>query len=419
MNSTKLIINSMNDITAVLSPLKNQIKSNRKSISRMIHFFSFIDDFRDKTKIKYKLENILCICLLISMRGEFTSFYNAAVFIKVKQQYFKKLKLIENNEIPSHDTLRRIFMYIDANNLRDIILKRINLLIEKTTNCVKNKKEYRLISGDGKTFNGSGRKDSKRNVNVFNILDASSAICMASIPLDDKESEITQFQRMLHYYQLQNTIVTADALHCHIETAKIIISKKGEYLFKVKDNNELLKKEIISRLERHKDKIIKVEYNQCDYEILFLWDSYLGCEYPNAKAFVKMNSHKRIKQKDYNPEDQFFITSSNNKDLILEAVDNRWEIEGDFHWFKDDFTREDECTFTDKNAIQVMATFNNITYAFYRLASAIFDDQVMAETRIRYKDCPEKMLYKLVPLLEKQNLSMLLKQNMRGLIKKQ
>ena len=45
---------------------------------------------------------------------------------------------------------------------------------------------------------------------------------------------------------------------------------------------------------------------------------------------------------------------------------------------------------------------------------AIFNDSCMAETRIRFKDCPEEMLALLVPLLEKQNLTMLLKQNMRG-----
>lgn len=44
----------------------------------------------------------------------------------------------------------------------------------------------------------------------------------------------------------------------------------------------------------------------------------------------------------------------------------------------------------DKNAIKVMPTFNNITYALYRIASAIFDDSCMAETRIRYEECPEK-----------------------------
>lgn len=68
----------------------------------------------------------------------------------------------------------------------------------------------------------------------------------------------------------------------------------------------------------------------------------------------------------------------------------------------------------DKNAIKVMATFNNITYALYRIASAIFDDFCMAETRIRYEERPEKMLEKLIPLLEKQNLTMMLKENMKA-----
>ena len=68
----------------------------------------------------------------------------------------------------------------------------------------------------------------------------------------------------------------------------------------------------------------------------------------------------------------------------------------------------------DKNAIKVMATFNNIAFSLYRIASAIFDDSCMAETRLRFEECSEKMLAKLVPLLEKQNLTMLIKQNMRG-----
>ena len=53
-------------------------------------------------------------------------------------------------------------------------------------------------------------------------------------------------------------------------------------------------------------------------------------------------------------------------------------------------------------------------YKIFQLASAIFHDQKMSATRIVFQDEPEKLLEKLVPLMEKQNLSMLLKQNMRG-----
>lgn len=131
-----------------------------------------------------------------------------------------------------------------------------------------------------------------------------------------------------------------------------------------------------------------------------------------------MNSHKRADQADYNPENQYFVTSATSVQLIMEGIDNRWAIESGLHWCKDDFLKEDECTFTDKNAIKVMATFNNIAYGLYRLVAAIFNNHDMAATRIQYEEDPEDLLAKLVPLMEKQNLTMLLKENMRGRKKK-
>lgn len=419
MNKTNILQNNIDSVVAILSPLKDKIKSNRKSINRLLHFFSFVSDFRERWKIKYKLENILCICLLLSMKGEFTSFYNASIYIKVKAKEFKKLGLIEDNNIPSHDTLRRIFMYIDANELRNTLINRIKDFVYKLAESDKSYKDKtRLLSADGKTFNGSGRKNKFHNINVFNILDASSSICISSTPLESKDSEIKEIQRLLPKYDLNNTIVTCDALHCQRKTAEIIVSKKGDYLFKVKDNQEALKQEIINEFKKNRFEVIKRKHNKCYYQIILLPHSFIGEDFPYQKAYIKMNSFKRNLKEDELAEDQYFITSTNNVELIIEAIDNRWEIEGGLHWFKDDFNKEDECTFTNKNAIQVMATFNNITYALYRIASAIFDNQIMAETRIRFKDHPEKMLYKLIPLLEKQNLSNLLKDNLKGYKKK-
>ena len=98
----------------------------------------------------------------------------------------------------------------------------------------------------------------------------------------------------------------------------------------------------------------------------------------------------------------------------MEAIDNRWHIESGLHWFKDTELHEDACTFMNKNSIEVMATLNNIVYAIYRLA-AIFYKGDMGATRMRYTEQPDKLLAKLVPLMEKQNLTNLLKENMRGI----
>ena len=415
MNNATLLQDNMKMISIVLSPLKNKIRSNKKFVDTLLHIFDGVTDFRKSGMIKYDLDKILCICLLLAMRGKFTSFYHAAMFIKVRADYFRQLGLIEGNCIPSHDTLRRIFIKIDANELRDCLVNRIKAFLRKIVDkapCCEEK--VRLLSGDGKTFKGSGRKNSKRNVNVFNILDPSSELCLSSIPLEDKDSEIPTFQHALKFFSLKNTMVTADALHCQRETMSIILGKSGHFTVAVKDNQPGLKEVITRTFDNNKDTINKVEFNDCDYYIFPIDYELTEVEFPGTRAFIKMISHKRKDQADYNPEPQYFISSSDNPQLIMETIDNRWHIESGYHWWKDDFLKEDECTFMDKNAIKVMATFNNITYALYRIASAIFDYSCMAETRIRYEECPEKMLEKLIPLLEKQNLTMLLKQNMKG-----
>ena len=178
-----------------------------------------------------------------------------------------------------------------------------------------------------------------------------------------------------------------------------------------KGNQQELRDDIARKISEIKKPEI-IEHNNCEYTILILKD-YIGADWPGAKAYVKMVSHKRKDQKDYNPEPQYFVSSVTNKELIIEAIDNRWSIEDELHLFKDDFLREDECTFTNKNAIKTMATMNNIVFALYRLAASV-NNETMARTRIRYKDDPMEIIELLLPLLDKKNVNRMIRENMRG-----
>lgn len=251
-------------------------------------------------------------------------------------------------------------------------------------------------------------------MNVFNIYSASNSICSNSIPLDDKQSEIPTFTEYLEKYDLRKTMVTADALHCQRRICSVIVKKKGHYVIKAKNNQEALVNEIAQSFEKHTKKIKKLSFNNCDYEMLLIKDIISDVDWPGCKSYIKMISHKREDQRDYNPLPQYFISSSTDIQLIAEAVDNRWNIEDGLHYFKDDFLREDECTFMGKNAVKVMATINNIVYAFYRIASAIIGDETMSETIIRYEDKPLELISLVVPLLKKVNLNKLIKMNMKG-----
>lgn len=418
MNKTEKLRDDLNCVVTFFQPLHPKLRCGRKTIDTFLHLLKSVPDFRDPLKITYKLENLLCLCFYLALKGEFTSFHHAALYIRVKQKELVKLKLIRKNETPSHDTLRRIFMYLDANALRDTFLNKIKELMNRLVELNQGEMDKKiLLSGDGKSFNGSGRKDKSRNINVFNIYNASNGLCLSSTPLTDKESEIKEFQRLLPKFKLDRCVVTADALHCQRKTSSIIIEKKGEYVFKAKDNQKELSLEIMNQFKKQKE-IEIFHYNQCDYSFIFLPQNYIGVDWPGVKAYVKMISYKRKKHDKAQPEPQYFIASFVNKELIMESIDNRWNIENGLHLFKDKFNKEDDCTFTDKTAIKTMATINNIVYALYRLASAVLNDASMAETKIRYKDNPIEMLSLILPLLDKKNITQLIQENMNGRKKK-
>ena len=146
------------------------------------------------------------------------------------------------------------------------------------------------------------------NSNVFNLYDASSSLCLTSIPLDDKESETPTFLSILKQFNIKNSMVTADALHCQRETARIINSRGGLYCFKVKNNQPSFKEHLIQKINLHADKVISTSYNNCDYKIYIIDYKIDDLDFPGAKAYIQMHSHICACHADYNPVPQYFVS---------------------------------------------------------------------------------------------------------------
>ncbi len=416
MNKSESLLDSLNSVALFFSDLEKPVSIGKREVSKLVHILSGLKDFRCPGKVVYRLGNLLAICLLLAMRGKLKSFYHVANYVRVREDEFVSLGLVERGKVPSHDTFRRVFGCLDANALRDAFIDRIGEFLERLTGrdpSARGKKQ--VMSGDGKTFNGSGRGDA-RNLNVLNIYNASKAVCLTSIPLTDKESEIPAFQMALARYNLHGYVVTADALHCQRKTCEVILKRRGSYVFTVKGNQQALLDEVSGRFSQTArfGRRAALKHNKCEYEFIILPKGYIGCDWPGQKTYVRMVSHKRKGQKDYNPIPQYFITSESDPQLIAEAIDNRWKIEGGLHLFKDEVLGEDECTFMDKNAVKVMATINNIVYSLYRIATAVLGYKSMGDTIIRFEDDPVALVSTILPLLEKKNLSALVRENMRG-----
>lgn len=417
MNNGITLLKELNSSVSLLIQEKDiSFDSFKRDIRFFLHLLDKIPDFRDNKLIDYSLSNLLLISLILIMKGEFKSFSYASQYISVYKQDFIKMGLIINDKVPSHDTLRRMFMLLDANNIKEIIINNLNSFLTKILNNYSSSKKE-LISIDGKEFKGSGRsinsKKKMNNKNVLNVYNSSKEICIYSNPLDDKESEIKEAQEILNKYNLKNIVVTGDALHCQKRTCEIIVNKKGDYVFTVKENQSALLEEMKTRIVNSKS-IISKSYNDCDYSILLLPSTYKGLEFAGQKAFIKMISNKRKNQNINKQTERYFLSSIKDPQLIVEAIDNRWKIENDLHKTKDEFFVEDNYKFTDKNAIKVMAALNNIAYSFFRITASFLQEKTPTITKIKFNKDPMEILEKITPLLNSREFNKLLNDNLKG-----
>ena len=417
MNNGITLLKELNSSVALLIQETNLTYEDLESDpTYFIHLLDKIPDYRKTGMIDYPLSNLLLISLILIMKGEFRSFYYASRYLEEYKEDFIKMGLILNDKVPSHDTFRRMFMLLDAQEVKECIINNLNNFLTKILNNY-NSNNVELVSIDGKEFKGSGRSvdaaTPKRNKNVFNIYNSSKELCVYSNPLDDKESEIKEAQQILNKFNLNNVVVTGDALHCQKETCKVIKNKKGNYVFTVKDNQKGLLQDIKTKFEKTQ-KIINISFNKCDYQIIKLPTSYLGLEFPGQKAYVKMVSNKRKNQNKNKQTELHFISSLTNENLIVEAIDNRWKIENDLHKTKDLIFVEDDYKFSNKNAIKVMACLNNIVYSFFRITAAFLKIESPTVTKIKFQKDPMKILGKISPLLNSREFNKLIRDNLKG-----
>ena len=213
-------------------------------------------------------------------------------------------------------------------------------------------------------------------------------------------------------FDINNAIITADALHCQKETIKIISDKKADYCIAAKSNQPSLV-EMIDKIFSLRNPDKELNYSNRDYKIIKLKTGEITPEWENAKCIVKTISHKREAREKKAGEEMNFLTSLSDYDEIVQAIDMRWKIENDLHRFKDIQLSQDKIRVREKTALRNMVSMNNVVYSLYRVAASIMK-KTPQQVKIIYEDDPIGMLAKIWPLMVGNNFTMLVKKNMRG-----
>lgn len=189
----------------------------------MQEFFIGILDTHHQGYVKHKLEDILVMVMCAVLSG-LDELYQIVQFAQSKREFFKENFGID--KIPSKPTFSRILSMIDGKEVAEAILK---LMQEKVTG------EEEIIAVDGKAVRAAAEKDKPHSaLQIITAYLTQTGITPGQEKIHEKTNEIPVFREMLSYLNVKGKIITADALHCQRETCKIIVDKKGDYVFGLK-----------------------------------------------------------------------------------------------------------------------------------------------------------------------------------------
>ena len=212
------------------------------SIETLGQYLGTIEDPRCFGKIEHRLVEVLVIavCAVIACAE---SWDDIALYGRSKLVWLRTFLDLANG-IPSHDTVRRVFMLIDPDAFEAGFTKWVGSLADRF--------EREVVAIDGKTIRRSfdhGREQSA--LHVVSAWASEQGLVLGQRCVDGKSNEITAVPELLDQLALENSIVTLDAMGRQTAIAERILARGGDDLLTLKGNHPSAHAAVVEHFDQH------------------------------------------------------------------------------------------------------------------------------------------------------------------------
>jgi predicted transposase YbfD/YdcC len=306
-----------------------------------------IDDHRVDANKDYALADMIFLVISAVLCGA-KGWKAINIFGEAQIEWLKTHRDFSNG-IPTRHSIGRIIRGINSDSLVSCFMGFSNNLRDKE------KKEH--IAFDGKVLCGSKHNE----VNALQLMTAmvvDNGLVIYQKETDKKTNEIPIMQSMLKSMSVDNAVITADAMHCQTETAKVIREKNADYVLQVKNNQGNLKREIeayFHKIRRDSPTLLEENHfyeidkkhgriNERHYRLLPITNWFDETEkFKDSFAVVEVERTRTFKHKRQH-EVSYYITSlKEDVESVGGYIRRHWAIENSQHWVLDVVFKEDEC----------------------------------------------------------------------------
>ncbi len=189
------------------------------SIEKLGQYLVAVEDPRCSGKVEHRLVEVLVIAVgAVIACAE--SWDDIALYGRSKLAWLRTFLDLPNG-IPSHDTVRRVFMLIDPDAFEAGFSAWVGSLADRF--------EREVAAIDGKTIRRSS--DHGRDQSPLHVVGAwasGQGLVLGQRCVDGKSNEITAVPELLDQLALHSSIVTLDAMGCQTAIAEKTLARGGD-----------------------------------------------------------------------------------------------------------------------------------------------------------------------------------------------
>ena len=212
---------------------KNELLNN----TIWVHFSSLQDArVQDNQRYEFKHLIIAIICGMICGANNVDSIVN---YIESKIDWFREILGLEKP--PSYSTIWWLLLLINPEELNKAFMSFVQDIRQGLG--IEESKEKEAIAIDGKTSRGTGRKGIKA-LHTVSAWSSSIQLILGQVKTSEKSNEITAIPKLLELLDLNNKVISIDAMGCQSAIAKQIVEGGGDYILALKGNQETLHEEV-------------------------------------------------------------------------------------------------------------------------------------------------------------------------------
>lgn len=277
--------------------------------------------------------------------------------------------------IPSPDTLTRVFAVFPAATLQAVLLP-----------WLQERREVpdEWIHVDGKTLRGTRcKRQQLKALHVVSAWAGQAGLTLGQVAVEAKSNEITAVPELLKLLELQEKIVTLDAMGCQRAIAQTIMDGGGDYVLAVKDNQPTLHAELQAAFTQAPAPPLRSSrctttfekghgrYEQRTVQALPAREYLSAAQSAVWAGVLSLVMVTRVvweqETERQSTEVRYFLSSLPPVARRLgAAIRGHWSIENGLHWVLDVVFREDARRVYDRTTAENVAFLNRLALSLLR-----------------------------------------------------